>query len=219
MNQKGSDAVKGLKWSKREQILGGCAAVFLLLLLVSYFHPFSEESDTGSLSWAELPKKTDESTDDSAEKADRTSEKPKAVVIDVKGAVKSPGVYQMKEGARIIDVIEKAGGFVEKADRKRINLAQLVEDEMVIYVPEIGEQGKNERTPIIGTGEKDGRIEINSADASELDKISGVGPATAKAIIAYRKKNGPFEKIEDLLKVSGIGESTLQKMKSQISLR
>ncbi|HEX7063857.1 MAG TPA: ComEA family DNA-binding protein [Bacillales bacterium] len=213
--------MKGLNWSKRELILGGCAAAFLLLLLVSYVHPFSGEGDARSLSWSELPEKTSEPAEP-AEEVDESPEKqPKFVVVDLKGAVKSPGVYRMKEGTRVIDVIEKAGGLLKKADRKRINLAKLVRDEMVVYVPGIGEKGTHLRAPISLTDseETNEKIGINSANTSELDELPGVGPATAEAIIAYRKKHGPFKKIEDLLKVSGIGDSTLQKMKGRISLR
>ncbi|HEX6922418.1 MAG TPA: helix-hairpin-helix domain-containing protein [Bacillales bacterium] len=211
--------MKGLNWSKRELVLGGCAAVFLLLMVVSYIHPFSKKSDSEALKWQELPQKMNETDMDEVKKAEKQQENPKTIVIDVKGAVKAPGVYKMKEGDRVIDVVEKAGGFLEKADRKKINLAKLVKDEMVVYVPREGEKKGRMLPAITGGGENKGKVAINSADASELDKLPGVGPATAEAIITYRKEQGPFEKIEDLLNVSGIGDATLQKMKDKIVLR
>jgi competence protein ComEA len=123
-------------------------------------------------------------------------------------------------------VIGKAGGLLERADYKRINQAQLLKDEMVIYVPKKGEKVKDlpgtagaaTTAGTTSTGSGVEKIAINSADESELQKLPGIGPAKAKAIISYREEHGPFQKVEDLLEVSGIGEKSLEKIKEQVSL-
>lgn len=134
------------------------------------------------------------------------------VVVDIKGAVKRPGVYTMNEGDRVIDAIEKAGGVLPEADENQLNLASLLKDEMVIYVAKKGE----ERTQMDFQYEDDGKIRINSASSEELQKLQGIGPSKAEAIITHREENGPFKTVEDLLKVSGIGEKTLENIKDNI---
>ncbi|HET7580884.1 MAG TPA: helix-hairpin-helix domain-containing protein [Bacillales bacterium] len=201
-------------WSKREVILGGCAAVFLLLLVVNYFHSFSKPADSHELAWKQAAAKQVKPEVKKPEKPE-----PKTIVIDVKGAVKMPGVYKMEEGDRIVDAIQKAGGFLKKADRRQINLARLLQDQMEIIVPKKGEKGvapAGSGTAVQANGS--GKVAINSASESELEKIPGVGPVTAKAILEYRKKHGPFQEIKDLLKVSGIGEKTLDGIKDKITL-
>ena len=146
----------------------------------------------------------------------RENEVSKTIVIDIKGAVKKPGVYTMKEGERVVDAIEKAGGLLKEADQNQLNLAGLLKDEMVIYVPKKGEQ---QEKPLQANGllqEDDGKIRINSASVEELQKLKGIGPAKAEAIVSYREENGPFQTVEDLLEVSGIGEKTLENIKDDI---
>lgn len=211
-------------WSKREWILGGCAAGFLLLLMIHYLHPFSGKDQSDAMTWNEVSE-TDKPDPTIEKKTTEKPEQPKAVVVDVKGAVNSPGVYEMKDGSRVIDVIGKAGGLSAQADYKRINQAQLLKDEMVIYVPKKGEKVKDLPAAVsgaagetTGTSSEEGKIAINSADENELQKLTGIGPAKAKAILSYREEHGPFQKVEDLLEISGIGEKTLEKIKEQVSL-
>ena len=150
---------------------------------------------------------------------------PQEIKVDVKGAVLSPGLYTALGGERVLDLVEKAGGFIAEADRNRVNLAQIVEDQMVIYVPVIGEEGEN--LPVqngeigsLGTGnDQEGKkVNLNTADETELQTLTGVGPSKAAAIIQYRTENGPFQKIEDLKHISGIGEKTFEKLKEDISI-
>ncbi len=139
------------------------------------------------------------------------------VMVDVKGAVKETGVYQLQKGQRVQDAILKAGGFLENADEKQINLAQLLEDEMVIYVPVIGEEGFE---GIASSQEQaqEGKVNINTATSEELQTISGIGPSKAEAIVRYREENGLFQKIEDITNVSGIGEKTFENLRDKISV-
>jgi competence protein ComEA len=143
-------------------------------------------------------------------------EASKIVVIDVKGAVVKPGVYEMPADARVRDVIARAGGLTEEADAARVNLAAKVRDEMMIYVPAKGEAAPApeavEAAPEAGT-ESGLQVAVNTATAEELMQVPGIGPAKAKAIIAYREEHGPFQRVEDLLRINGIGEKTLEKLK------
>ncbi|WP_338470316.1 helix-hairpin-helix domain-containing protein [Niallia sp. XMNu-256] len=141
------------------------------------------------------------------------------IVVDVKGAVHSPGVYECQPGDRVKDVIERAGGLLEHADQNSINLAMKLEDEMVLYFPVVGEEiidVTNGRG--IGVEKGDGKININKASQSELQTLTGIGPSKADAIIEFREQNGPFKAIEDLKKISGIGEKTFEKLKDEISI-
>lgn len=144
------------------------------------------------------------------------------VLVDVKGAVNKPGVYEAEGEDRVIDMINKAGGLKESADEEKINFAIRVEDEMVIYVPEIGEELEQENgitMAIGGTDQKDGKVNINTADDTELQTLTGIGPAKAAAIIDHREKNGPFKAIEELKLISGIGEKSFEKLKDQIKVK
>lgn len=134
----------------------------------------------------------------------------KTIIVDTKGAVHREGIYELQSGARVKDAVEKAGGFLPEADVTKVNLAQLVQDQMMIYVPKKGEAATN------GSPLSEGKIQINIATKEQLEKISGIGPRKAENIIKYREQHGPFQKIEDLLEVDGIGEKSLEKMKDEI---
>ncbi|PAE23045.1 MULTISPECIES: helix-hairpin-helix domain-containing protein [Bacillaceae] len=141
---------------------------------------------------------------------------------DIKGAVKKPGVYEAKEGERVIDLLEKAGGLTEKADSTKINFALKITDEMVIYVPEEGEILEEARAGagnVEVKGQQDsGKVNLNGADETELQTLPGIGPSKAAAIIEHRDTNGPYKDIEDLKLISGIGDKTFEKLKEHISV-
>ncbi|WP_257391410.1 helix-hairpin-helix domain-containing protein [Cytobacillus gottheilii] len=138
----------------------------------------------------------------------------KNILIDVKGAVGNPGVYEAQEGDRVLDLIDAAGGLENDADEKMVNFAQRVTDEMVLYIPKIGEESVN--SSFAETDE--GTVNINSADSAELQTLPGIGPAKAEAIIDYREKNGPFSEKEGLKEISGIGDKTYEKLAEQIKV-
>ena len=149
------------------------------------------------------------------------AEEPLILLVDIKGAIKHPGLYKINEGDRVQDVIDLAGGLKEDADEKQVNLAQRLQDEMVIYIPTIGEEIEHIQPNISSTNTQnaqDGKVAINHATAEEIQTLNGIGPKKAETIIAYREENGPFHTIEDLLNVSGIGEKTLENIRDQISV-
>ena len=167
------------------------------------------------------------------------------ITVDVKGAVKNPGVYEIEENKRVVDVIEKAGGTNENANTNYINLSTKLKDEMVIWVYTNDEIKKLElekssvqymikecNCPTVSNstcinnnennsnnkGEKNNIININSAKIDELSSLPGIGESKAKAIIEYREKNGSFKSVEDIMNVSGIGEALFKKIKANIKV-
>lgn len=142
-------------------------------------------------------------------------EEQTGLTVYICGQVMNPGVFTLAEGSRINDVLLLAGGFCEDADISAVNLAQHITDGMKIYIPKPGEQVTEERAEQLKNNTK---VNINQAGVTELCTLPGVGESRAKDIIAYREKNGCFQKIEDLMKVSGIKESTFQKVEEYICI-
>lgn len=146
------------------------------------------------------------------------------LTVDVKGAVKKPGVYELAAGSRVKDAIQEAGGLLEDADSKSVNLAQKVQDEAVIYVAKQGEAGADVTTQAggasqTGTGaQATGQVNLNTATLAELQTVSGIGAKRAQDIIDYRETNGKFKSLDDLKNVSGIGAKTLEKLKAYVTV-
>lgn len=142
------------------------------------------------------------------------------IYADVKGEVYHPGVYQMKAENRVKDLIEAAGGFTPLADDQKLNLAQLLEDQMVIVVPKKGEEVNSELaqtpTPHKKEVEKEGKVNINTATVEELKTLKGIGEKKAEAIIEYRKQNGSFKNKEELMKVRGIGKKLYESFQERV---
>lgn len=142
------------------------------------------------------------------------------IYVDVKGEVHHPGVYQMKAENRVKDLIEAAGGFTPLADDYKLNLSQLLEDQMVIVVPKKGEEVNSElaQAPTSQKKEvgKEGKVNINTATVEELKTLKGIGEKKAEAIIEYRKKNGSFKNKEELMKVRGIGKKLYESFQERV---
>ena len=153
--------------------------------------------------------------------------------VDIKGAIKVPQVVPVTPGMRVHDVVEMAGGVTGEADQSQVNLAQLVTDQMVIYVPKVGEEVSPSTEALIadskvtesavsessGDGTSDGDlVNINTADTKMLQTLSGIGEKRAADIINYRETNGLFETVDDLDQVSGIGEKTMEKLRPLITV-
>ncbi|WP_318508320.1 helix-hairpin-helix domain-containing protein [Bacillus sp. T3] len=140
-------------------------------------------------------------------------------MIDMKGAIQKPGVYEAKKGERVIDLIERAGGFSDMADQSKVNLAMYVEDQMVIAIPQFGD---TETDFVVGTSVGDqsqpDKVNINKADETELETLPGIGPSKSAAIIEYRTTTCPFKSIEEIQSISGIGEKTFEKLKDKITI-
>ncbi len=143
-----------------------------------------------------------------------------AVVVHVAGAVVSPGVYTVPDGARVHDAVLAAGGPIDGADLDRLNLAAHLGDAERVYVPLVGEDEVMPlTTPSAGEqGPAQGMVNLNRADADELETLPGIGPATAAAIIDDRQRNGPFATVDDLERVSGIGPATLERLRDLVTV-
>lgn len=215
------------EWIKAHKKL---SLIFSLLILaaICFSIPFvslNQKETNKETEWNDLQQSL---TSDTLEKQEtkqtvqKQTEKME-IIVDVKGAVNKPGVYEAKDGERVKDIINKAGGLKEKADEKNINFAERVKDEMVVYIPEVGEvpkdmamaNGANE----MQNGEENKKVNLNSADETELQTLPGIGPSKAAAIIEYRETNGSFKTIEDLKSISGIGDKTFEKLQESISVK
>lgn len=142
------------------------------------------------------------------------------ITVDVKGAVKAPGIYDLPVGSRVNDAVQKAGGLTEQADSKSLNLAQKVSDEALVYVPSKGEESASEKT---GSGtasstSKEKKVNLNKASLEELKQVKGLGAKRAQDIIDHREANGKFKSVDELKKVSGIGAKTIEKLKDYVTV-
>ena len=144
---------------------------------------------------------------------------PSNLAVFVSGAVQNPGVFELPSGSRVDSAIKAAGGWANNADREAINLAALLSDGQKVYVKAIGEQPLvQEDSEQSTTMEPPGLIDINTANAEQLDQLPGIGPAKSAEIIAYRQKNGAFDKIEDIQNVSGIGPAIFENIQDLITV-
>ncbi|QED48706.1 helix-hairpin-helix domain-containing protein [Cytobacillus dafuensis] len=193
----------------------------LIIVIYFVFQPF-EEQGIPFEEQEDFMKMEDESLVETAE----VEISDETVIVDVKGAVMKPGVYEAEQNDRVIDLINMAGGLNETADEAKINFAMRVEDEMVIYIPKVGEDVEESGTELLvgasaasGQAKNDGKVNLNTANETELQTLPGIGPAKASAIIEFRETNGPFKVIEDIKSISGIGDKTFEKLKDSIKVK
>ena len=210
MNIKKEDVVLFFRQNVKSIILAFVCSLVLIIGVLFYFNQNKTEDYSG-VSFSNISNETN-NKDERAE--NRHDEK---IFVDVKGAVKHPGVFETTKDKRVKDLIEEAGGLLDDADTSTLNLSQKVKDQMVIYVLKHGEKPKQ----ISDSGSSSSNtdvININTANLEQLMKISGVGKTKAEAIISYREKNGDFKKKEDITKVRGIGKATFEKIKDKIEV-
>ena len=155
------------------------------------------------------------------------------VIIHITGRVKNPGIVKLKEGSRIEDAIESAGGLTENADITKVNLAYVVEDGTKIKIPSASEEDIGDEDIIdsksgdniiieekaVPTNNSTQTININKATEKEFETLPGIGPSLASKIIEYRNQNGKFESIEDIKNVNGIGDNKYEKIKDLITVK
>ena len=140
------------------------------------------------------------------------------ITVDVKGAVKSPGIYDLPVGSRINDAVQKAGGLTDNADSKSINLAQRISDEALVYVPTKEEATSQEMPSSASNNKENKKVNLNKASVEELKQVKGLGAKRAQDIIDHRESNGKFKSVDDLKKVSGIGAKTIEKLKEYVTV-
>ena len=142
------------------------------------------------------------------------------ITVDVKGAVKAPGIYDLPVGSRVNDAVQKAGGLTEQADSKSLNLAQKVSDEALVYVPTKGEEAASQQTGsgVASSTSKEKKVNLNKASLEEIKQVKGLGGKRAQDIIDHRETNGKFKSVDELKKVSGIGAKTIEKLKDYVTV-
>lgn len=142
------------------------------------------------------------------------------IMVCINGEVNSPGVYELKSGSRLKDLIKSAGGLNEVADINKLNMAKKLKDEDLVFINKVNiVSGVKIEVAASPAGiNSDGKININIATKQQLDTLPGIGAVTAQSILDYREKNGDFNTIEDIKKVGRIGDKTLEKFKDKIDV-
>jgi competence protein ComEA len=170
----------------------------------------------GMLFWmrGEPPKIAPPATASSPVAAESTG----TILVHVAGAVRAPGLYELPEGARVADAIEAAGGGRRAADLDLLNLAETLVVGTKVEVLRRGASPAPTSTGATGSAPAAGVVNVNNADAIMLETIPGIGPVTAAAIIAHRDASGPFESVEELLDVQGIGPATLESLRAYVTV-
>ncbi|CAI3254823.1 ComEA family DNA-binding protein [Enterococcus cecorum] len=208
-------------------VVGVCGIVLLgiaVFLLVTQQEKEDKELLIETLSTTEVTVDTKKEQ----EQANNESKSTK-IYVDISGAVKQPGVYQLPEGSRLFDLLKQAGGLTEDAAIQTVNQAMIIQDQQKIIIltknqaqsidtENINNNGHLEEKSDEKSPKDAGKININQADLTQLQQLSGIGEKKAQAIIDYRNENGSFKTIEDLAKVTGIGEKTVEKLRDSITI-
>lgn len=199
---------------RRRLLVGLVVALVAALVAIGVVVVRSVSATGGAPAELTLPRASPRST------IEGTATSGGSIVVAAAGAVTRTGVYRVAPGARVIDVVEAAGGAGPDADLDRVNLAAKVADGERIYVPRKGEPGDSAVAVAAGGAAAEGGtsaiVDLNTATAAQLESLPGVGPATAQAILDYRKRRGRFRSVDELLEVRGIGEAKLEQLRPHV---
>ncbi|SEM30569.1 competence protein ComEA [Mesobacillus persicus] len=213
-----------VEWIKEHKLYLFIGVVLLLIFSYAYFTysmPAEEELQEDWLSLDQV--ENDKEMVGDLESSSPVPVEPTILMVDIKGEILNPGVYEVHDGDRIINLIEKAGGLTKDADSIGVNFALKLSDEMAVYIPKKGESTEAVGGMTINAGSNSeaggSKVNLNSATASDLETLPGIGPAKSAAILEYRETNGSFKSIEDLKSISGIGEKTYEKLSSLITVK
>ena len=212
-----------LEISKKQKIILIFLGIVAIIGIAYYSYVSSKEENLNVSDTNELQVENQSNEIDEEEAENKESK----IKVHISGAVKNEGVYELEEDARIIDAIEKAGGTLEIADMKNVNLASKLEDGMKIYIPKQGEEVTSSNQEVgeniaLGNTSKEsakGKININKASKEELDTLPGIGESTAEKIINYRKEHKSFKSIEELKEVKGIGDAKFEEIKDLVDIK
>lgn len=217
--------------TQKQKILFVCVIVAITIGILFYI--WKSSSQVSSL---EVDLQGNIMENEPSEEANITEEEssittPQTIIVHIAGEVVSEGIVTLKEGSRIADAISFAGGTTLEADLSDVNLAYILEDGQKVYIPNIHDKKEEDSYPtqeIISTGSSNhssssletspSMININTATQTQLETIPGIGPSTALQILQYRRENGPFQSIDELENVKGIGPAKLEKMRPFITV-
>lgn len=205
--------------SRQEKVV--CLVIILVLLITFGWKLYQSEKDTITI----IPV-AEESTN---VKSTEEELKPKICMVHIAGAVHHPGVYQLEEGKRIIDAVKMAGGEREEANLDAVNLAAILYDGQKIIIPMISENKEDMLTSVSETyevsqqnmsssGSSLALLNLNAATLPQLEALPGIGPVLAKRILDYRRMNGLFQYVEEVMNVTGIGEKKFEGIKELITV-
>lgn len=203
---------------KKIQIILGVLAFLLSGMIYLGMHQRQESHEVVTEHLTDTGTGQQGDSEDKSTEADGTQ--TAKVYIHVCGAVKKPGVYTFATEPHVIDVVEKAGGFTGRADPASVNLAESVADGTQLV---IAEKDKKKRADEEQSSQKDAsvfsdKVDLNTASQEELMTLSGIGESKAAQIVSYRETNGRFQKIEDIMNISGIKEGVFNKIKDYITV-
>ena len=214
-----------LNLSKKQLIILIAIGGVIIFVIGYYLY-----TTTSNESYEELDIISEEQDNQNKENVEKEQEE--MIVVHIAGEVKKPGIVKTKEGARIADIIEEAGGLTENANITNINLAYIIEDGQKITIPSKNQKVEAKQEEYIQTENEQGIINeeqgisnknqvlnINKATKEELQTLQGIGESTADKIITYRKENGNFKQIEDIKNVPGIGDAKYENIKDKISVK
>ena len=201
---------------KEYKIIVICAGLGLLLGGFFLLKPFSQTPAKETQVQTEVTTVSKDEKEDKNQKEEVVEQD--LITVDVKGAVKSPGIYDLPVGSRINDAVQKAGGLTDNADSKSINLAQRISDEALVYVPTKEEVTSQEAHSNASNTKENKKVNLNKASLEELKQVKGLGAKRAQDIIDHRESNGKFKSVDELKKVSGIGAKTIEKLKEYVTV-
>jgi competence protein ComEA len=225
-----------IKMKMKEKIIGTLSILILSIIFLvagymmnrnkeeAYEEVFiNEEESLKKLNSSEDGKNNNSENNDSESQGNKDGDK---IVVDIKGEVKNPREYELKEGSRVRDLIDMAGGLTEEADKERIYFSKVLEDEQCIKIYKIGEDAEELEMEVQGqqenglkTVDSKGKININKAMVEELMTVPGIGKVKAQSIIDYRNENGKFKSVDELTNITGIGAKTLEKLRDKVDIK
>ncbi|MEG1255136.1 helix-hairpin-helix domain-containing protein [Clostridium sp.] len=213
----------------KEKIIGSVTILVLSVVFLSFGY-FSNKADNESYEEVFTNNDTGKASQAITEavtiKEGEEQGVKSTIVVDIKGAVKNPKEYELKDGARIRDLIDVSGGLTEDADKDRIYFSKVLKDEQCIKIYRIGEDEEelgdmitNDTEGSSGAINSNGKININKATLEELQTLSGIGEVKAQSILEYREANGKFNTIDELANITGIGAKTVEKLRDKVDIK
>lgn len=215
--------------NKLKNILISIAAVLLVSVTGLLIYTYNEDTNKKARQNLVIQSNGNVNSDSSGtvsvsrqEETNVATEKTSSVIVQISGEVVNPDVYELEDGARLKDLVEKAGGFTEQAYTDNLNLAEKLKDEQKYtvwnVVKDIDKIKALEENVTEDSSDEDGLININTADAITLERLDGIGEILAGRIIEYRMSTGPFTSIEEIREVEGIGDKLYNKIKDEITI-
>ena len=220
---------------KKEKIIGAIVLLIISFIALGFgYYKSNRKSDLSEEMFVNIDEYKNENKENdnknfkdnevNSEKIDNSEKEKITIVVDIKGAVKNPKEYELKEGSRVRDLINLAGGLTEEADENKIYYSKVLSDEDCIRVYKIGETDENEGGTVASEEKssgvnKNGIININKATMEELQTLPGIGEVKAKNIITYREEKGSFKSVDELSNIDGIGVKTVDKLRDMVDIK